>query len=129
MTETLDEAKRRAKREIDLGAGSVRGGVITAVRGQSETYMAKEAEARAYEADPLPDMANYPMIAAEVGITGADTDAVAAAIITKASEWKILAAAIEAVRLGKKQEVDACTTVAEVYAVEATVAAAWPSPA
>lgn len=127
MTETLNEAKRRAKREIDLGAGAVRGAVITTVRGQAETYMAKEQEARACMADVSPDSLNYPMLAAEIGITGADLMAVATAIATKADEWRALAAVVEAVRLGKKQEVDACLTVEEVYAVEATVAAAWPA--
>lgn len=127
MTETLDEAKRRAKREIDSGAGTIRGGVITAVRGQAETYMMKAQQARAWLADQTQPQEDYKMPCLEIGITGADMLEVCTKIVEMQDEWIAFGAAVEAVRLGKKQAVDACQTTEEVYAVEATVADAWPT--
>lgn len=125
--ESLSTAKKRAMREIDSGAGTLRGRVITSVRGQAETYLAKEAEARAWLADPLQDPAQFKLPCAEIGITGLDMLDVCTKIVAKADEWKTLAAAIEAVRLGKKQEVDAAQTLEDVYSIETTVADAWPT--
>ncbi len=67
------------------------------------------------------------MPCAEIGITGATMLEVCTNIIAKADEWYSIGAEIEAVRLGKKQEVEACTTVSQIYAVEETVANSWPS--
>lgn len=48
--------------------------MVTDLPGQS---MIKEAEARAFLADPAPDMANYPMLSAEVGISAPDVETLA----------------------------------------------------
>jgi len=121
---TIEQVQRGAKEDIDRVAGIMRGESITVAAGQAETYMAKEAEARAYVADSAPDPVNYPMLSAEIGITGADLTAVATVVIAKANEWKILAGAIESVRLGTKQLVDAATSTEEIEAINNSVV--WP---
>lgn len=123
----LTVIKRAAKEDIDRLAGVVRGEVASHGYGQEMTYLAKEAEARAWLADPLQDPTPFKLPCAEIGITGIDMLEVCTKIVAKSDEWRTLAAAIEAVRLGKKNEIDDATTVAEVEAIEATVADAWPT--
>ena len=124
MTE-LDAKKITAKSNIDRWAGHIRSDYISLGSGQDLAYLVKENDARVCLADPSPDATDYPMIAAEVGITGATLTDVATAVVTKANEWKIISGAIEAVRLGTKQAVDAATTEAEVDAVCAAIN--WPT--
>ena len=121
------DVKRNAKQAIDQKAGKLRSLVASHGYGQEMTYLAKEAEARAWLADPLQDPTPFKLPCAEIGITGIDMLEVCTKIVAKSDEWRTLAAAIEAVRLGKKNEIDAATTVAEVEAIEATVADAWPT--
>ncbi|WP_262694489.1 hypothetical protein [Kordiimonas aquimaris] len=124
MTETLDECKRRSKREIDQGAGTVRGRYITSVRGQSETYLIKEQQARAWLSDTSQEIELFKLPCAEIGITGTDMLDVCTKITQKADEWVALAAAVEAVRLGTKKQIDAATTVNEIEQINSSVM--WP---
>lgn len=78
--------------------------------------MAKEAEARAFIADPAPDLAGYPLILAETGITAPDAIGVAQIWLNLSGIWRGKAAALEAVRLSCQAAIDRSTTVADVDA-------------
>ena len=54
---------------VDAGAEAERGKYITSGAGQAMTYQQKAAEAKAFTEAETPDEADYPMLAAEVGIT------------------------------------------------------------
>ncbi len=121
----MDALRREAKSAVDWKAAKLRSWVGSHGYGQEMVYLAKELEARACVSDAAPDPARYPLLAAEISITGADLMGVALAVVAKADEWKVLAASIEAVRLSTKQLIDAASTAAETDAAVAT--ANWPT--
>lgn len=114
--EALAEAKQRARADLAAAVAEARAAYITTLPGQQMIYMAKEAEARAYVADPAPDLANYPLLSAEVGITAPDAWQLAQIWLALADLWRNAAAQIEAWRLGAAAAIDAAGTVAEVEA-------------
>ncbi|SEN77239.1 hypothetical protein SAMN04488103_107184 [Gemmobacter aquatilis] len=111
-TEALAEAKAQARAEIS----AARATMITTLPGQQMIYMAKEAEAARYIADPAPDLATYPLLAAEIGITAPDAWQLAQIWLAMADLWRQAAAGLEALRLGTAAAVAAAGTVAEVAA-------------
>lgn len=102
--------------KIDAEAGAVRLRYITDVPGQQLLYAHKESEARAYLAATDPDIADYPLIGADVQVTGATAAEVAQEIIGTAEAWTKIAALIEVARLGAKQAVSAAATREEKLA-------------
>ena len=64
----------------------------------------REAELLAEDADPQP--ADYPLLSAEIGITGPDLASVGVKILATANAWAQIAARIEAARLGAKRAID-----------------------
>lgn len=109
--------KTHARAELAAAIAAARTALITDLPGQSMIYLAKEAEARAWLADPAPDMAEYPMLSAEIGITAPDAQALAQIWLNMATLWRSAAATLEARRLTLTAAIDAATTVAEVEAV------------
>ncbi len=109
--------KTRARAEVAAALAAARTALITDLPGQSMIYLAKEAEARAWLADPAPDMADYPMLSAEIGLTAPDAQALAQIWLNMATLWRQAAATLEARRLTLSAAIDAATTVAEVEAV------------
>ena len=99
---SVADARKQAIAAINQHAGYVRTLFVTDLPGQQMIYLAKEAEAGAYLAEsPEPaSLGQYPLIAAEVGIT-ADT-ALELALYWQgtANQWRALAASIEQIRLG-----------------------------
>ncbi len=90
-------------------------------------YMEKRREAEAsLEAlataggQPV-DPAEFPLLAAELGITGSDLTAVAETVLSAARSWVNAAAAIEGARLKAKRNVDDARTAAEIDAVLAAI--------
>lgn len=122
--ETVDDLKLQAKLDIDLGAGAIRSRYITSVQGQAETYMIKEAEARKYLTETNPEPLNYPMLSAEVGITGPTISDVANIVAAKADEWYHMASLVEQVRLGTKKAIDEAETIEGLEAIMNSVP--WP---
>ena len=114
--EALAEAKSRAHAELAAAVAEARAAYITTLPGQQMIYMAKEAEARAYVADPAPDMATYPLLSAEIGITAPDAWQLAQIWLAMADLWRHAAARIEAWRLGVAAQIEAAATVGEVEA-------------
>lgn len=114
-----------AKKAVDAAAAQRRACRMTDGFGQEMLYLQKEAEARACVADAAPDAGAYPLLAAEVGITGATLAEVAVAIIIRADECRADVADIEAVRLSAKQQIDAALSAAEIETILAGIS--WPA--
>lgn len=115
--EALAAAKARAQADLAAAVAEARAAYITTLPGQQMIYLAKEAEARAYVAEPAPDLANYPLLSAEVGITAPDAWQLAQIWLALADLWRQAAAQIEAMRLGVAAQIEAAGTVEEVEAV------------
>lgn len=101
---------------IDAQAGAVRLRFISDSPGQALTYQRKEAEARAWVADPETPMASLPFLAAEVAATEADAAACAATIIAAADAWAQVGSTIEGCRIAAKRAVSAATNASDMAA-------------
>ncbi|MBW9072405.1 hypothetical protein [Agrobacterium deltaense] len=120
---TLNTIKTSTARGIDADAEAARLRYITGGSGQAMTYQQKAAEAAAALAATDPDPANYPLIVAEIGITAPTLLEVAAVIDGAYQQWRVVGAAIEALRLGGKAAVAAATTVEDA---QAAADITWP---
>jgi hypothetical protein len=69
-------------------------------------YQEKRREAERLAADSDPDPLDYPLLSAEIGITGPDLASVGVKILATANAWAQIAARIEATRLGAKRAID-----------------------
>ena len=128
LPDDLETAKARARQVIDEAAERVRARVVTPGAGQAMVYERKAQEAEALQEDPDPQSADYPILAASVGIEGATLADVAAVVIARRDAWRALAGQVEAVRLTAKQAVDAVEPGAGAVAAVAAVLKdlAWP---
>lgn len=109
--------------QIDAAAEAVRARYITPGSGQAMTYQAKATEAERLAADPAPDAATYPLLSAEIGVTG-DTLADVGAVVRAAhAQWQIMGGAIERARLAGKAAVMAAGDEAGARAAAEVV---WP---
>lgn len=110
----LAAAKSAAIASVNAWAGRERSRHITIAPGQDMIYLAKEAEALRYLADPDPAPADYPLICAEVGVTAPDAYQIAQIWAQMAALWRQVAAQIEAARLGAIAQIEAAQTEAAV---------------
>lgn len=115
---------------IDAEAERRRRQYITPGLGQALVYQRKGFEAlmfkqwRAVNPDLEPVISDYPLMAASIGSDGATLDDVASSVLLAESVWLAAAAAIEAVRLGGKASVAACTDAAQARLMAAAIV--WP---
>ncbi len=123
----LPSVKTALKASVDAQAETERLKYITAGAGQALTYMQKSDEARRYLAASEPNDNDYPLLAAEVGITATDMGGVATVILAAFSHWQQIGAAIEAARLGGKAAIESSETAPNAQA--AFDAIAWPAGA
>ncbi|WP_197322341.1 hypothetical protein, partial [Enterococcus faecium] len=87
----------------------------------------KVAEAQAFKAATNPKAADYPILSSEVGITAETLSEVADVVLAAFSLWQQIGAAIEAIRLGAKRDIDAAANEAAARAVVDAIE--WPQPA
>ncbi|MGF7173519.1 hypothetical protein [Azospirillum doebereinerae] len=126
--EEVAELKRRQAEAIAVvnqDAGKARARFITVAIGQEGTYIEKDREARAFQADPAPDPASYPYLSAEAEHTGQTITTIAALIVGTAAAWTPVNAQIEGLRQGALKTIrDASTpaAVATVFPID------WPAP-
>jgi len=113
----LVSLKDRLKRAIDEEAERQRLRWITPGAGQAMTYARKVEQAKAVLAAATPQPADFPMLAASIGIDGADLQAVAGTVLAMDAAWEQIGAAIEGARLGGKRAVDLADSVAAAEAV------------
>lgn len=121
--QTIEAARTEAIQKIDENAEAARLRYITGGSGQAMTYQQKAAEAAAALAATDPDPADYPLIVAEIGITAPTLLEVATVIDGAYQQWRVVGAAIEALRLGGKAAVAAAMTVEDV---QAAADISWP---
>jgi hypothetical protein len=121
ITKPLNTVKESSLVLIDSYAGLARQRYLTTVPGQDISYATKLEEAKAYIAAGYPsDASPYPWVALEAAATG-DTPAERADfILATANYWNTKGAEIEAARITGKQNVNAATTIAAVYAITQT---------
>ena len=125
----LAASKDHFKTLVDEDAESIRALFITRGQGQMMVYQEKHKEAIEIEGDPSPDATNYPLLAAEISIRGANVSEVGAAVRARAALWTGIAAQIETIRQTAKKNMDAATTPATVKAVyDAVDWSAIPTP-
>ncbi len=121
VADVPEDLRAEATATANRMAGAARGQFITDIPGQQMIYQAKEAEARAYAADPDPDLSAYPLIAAEVGITAPDAWGVAQVWLNMAALWTATAAALEAARLTATAAIAEAGTMATIDAALAAL--------
>ncbi|PZR94181.1 MAG: hypothetical protein DI537_08815 [Stutzerimonas stutzeri] len=119
---TLEAVKRHLKAAIDAQAEVQRLRWITPGSGQAMTYARKVEEAKAVQSAAEPDPADYPLLAASIGIDGDDVEAVAVTVLAMDAAWAQIGVAIEAARLGAKKAVDNSVDVETALAIGAE----WP---
>jgi hypothetical protein len=68
------------------------------------------------------DPAQFPLLAAEIGITAVDLQGVAQAVMSTALAWTQVAAAIESTRLKAKRDIAETNSAAEIDAILSAVA-------
>lgn len=117
LADDLAAAKAAAIAQVNAWAGRERARHITIAPGQDMIYLAKEAEALRYLADPDPAPADYPLICAEVGVTAPDAYQIAQIWAQMAALWRQVAAQIETARLGTIAQIEAAQTEAAVSAI------------
>lgn len=119
----LDDLRAQALSKVDREAEAQRLRHITPGAGQALVYEQKRAEAQRMENDPDPVASNYPLLAAEVGITAPTLAEVGSKVRELSAAWLATAAAIEAARLGAKVAIGAAATPPEIRAASEVV---WP---
>ena len=115
----LQDIKLAALSTVDAGIGAVRLRYITEIPGQQMTYQAKEAEALAFTALPVPpvDLTDFPYIAAEAAALGVTAVEVANTYIDMSEAWRTKGVELEALRIGTKEAIKAALDPAAVAAV------------
>ncbi|MEM6374138.1 MAG: hypothetical protein AAF727_15365 [Pseudomonadota bacterium] len=115
----LADAKLAAVSEINRQAGLVRQQFVTESPALQMIYLRKETEARDYldlAAAPA-DLTDFPMMAAEVGITAATATDLATLWRDQADFWVGKAAQIEGIRAAAFAQVEAATTTTAIDAL------------
>lgn len=95
----------------------LRSQLITDLPGQDMIYLAKESEARAWVADPSPDLAAYPLLAAEAGLTAPNADQLAQLWLNMAALWRAAAAQLEGLRMSMQAAIAAAPTAEELASI------------
>lgn len=108
--------RRWAAEEIDAAAGRARSRYLTTVPGQEATYTAKYAQAQAYIAAAYPaDTTPYPWVAQEASRTGMTPAQAADRIKITGDAWaNVIGPAIEGLRIGGKDGLEARLTIPDV---------------
>lgn len=110
----LGRQRAEAIRDVNFAVGEARKAFITAIPGQEMVYQAKEAEAKAYIASPPATLDDFPLLAAEVGITAPTAYELAQLWLNMAAQWRGIAAQLETLRLGTIGAIEDAETRAEI---------------
>lgn len=121
--QVLAEAKAQALTAINAAVAATRSTFITDLPGQEMIYLGKEAEARRWLAAPTPDLADYPFLTAEVGISAPTAQDLATLWVTLGAQWRAVAALIEGLRLTATAAVAAALTPQEAEAAASVIPA------
>ena len=117
LTAELGHYRKVALTEVSLLVGEIRQRYITIIPGQEMIYQAKEAEARLWLQTQPEDLTDFPLLAAEVGITAPTAFELAQLWLNLAVMWKSVAAQLETLRLQTGAAIAAAGSAAEIEAV------------
>ena len=112
----LETARASARARLAAAISDARTAMITLLPGQEMIYLAKEAEARDWLAADDPDLADYTLLAAEVGITAPTAGELAQLWLNMGALWRGAAARLEALRMTVCAAIAAAETPEEVAA-------------
>ena len=121
---SLNELKIELRRHVDEAAEHERLKYITAGAGQAMTYAQKAEEARRCLDAAGPDPEDYPLLAAEIGITASTLVGVAQVVATANAQWLQIGAAIEAARLSTKKAISEAETIEQAQTAASSIV--WP---
>lgn len=113
-SETLENIRATKYKEVNDYITAARASVITIIPGQEMIYQAKEAEANRWVSEETPNIEEYPLLAAEIGITAPDADSLAQLWLNMAYYWRLMAAQLEAQRLTINAQIANATTIQEL---------------
>lgn len=116
MVDALMNAKRAARDRVNAAAGRARLALVTDIPGQQAIYQAKEAEARAWMAALPLTLTDYPLLAAEVGITAPNAAQLAQLWLNMGHMFRAAAAQSEGARMTALAAIDAAKTPEELHA-------------
>ncbi len=123
--ERLDQAKLDAAETVLRAVKVARLRYITDLPGQEAIYQEKRDEASRYISEGRPsDLFDYPMLAAEAGVTAPTASDLADMWIALNMQWKEVAAKLEKNRMTAIKAVEAATDRAEIDAALETLNAA-----
>ena len=122
--ELVADARLRGARSVDALAARERSKHFSDGIGLDYVEQQRFAEAVAIENDGTPTNGEYPLLAAEIGITANDLVNVGAAVRTERATLLASLAAIETVRRTKRAAVAAAATPAAVDTILAAIT--WP---
>lgn len=109
--------KSHAINFVNSEAERERGKFITPGDGQMMTYMEKIDQARSCLLTGSQVAENYPMLAAEVGITGTTLDEVATIVVSAYDRWLAVGSKIEATRRAANVAIESAGTRETVLSV------------
>lgn len=117
-TAALARLQKAAAAERALSQTPGKAGIYASKRDEAERWIAFRGATKPLPV-PVPSAADYPFLAAEVGLSGANADAVANLWKTKADLWNnVTAPLIEHRYMAAKGAVDTATTPAAIDAVK-----------
>lgn len=117
----LESARSAGLASIQAAIAAVRAPFVTDLPGQEMIYQRKEAEARAWLADPAPDLAHYPFLAREIGITAPTAHELAQIWLNMAAMLTAQGSVLEGLRQSANAAVAAAASATEIDAIVATV--------
>lgn len=122
VADALNRAKDAGVDRVNDAIGDIRLKYVTDIPGQQTIYTEKQDEAQAYlAANPAPaTLADYPLLAAEVGVTAPTAYQLAQVWANKAQLFKQVAAITERLRMQSGGAIAAATTEAGVDAAVQT---------
>ena len=117
VLELTVELRQKCKDTLNGRAESLRSKFVTLGSGQAMTYLAKQQEAEKYlvavAAGQTPSGEDFPLLSAELGLSGASLQEVASKIRSKADQWQGVSTLIEKRRHEKLAEIERATTLDE----------------
>jgi hypothetical protein len=110
----LAVAKAEVVARVNEAVTTARRLYLPELPGQEMIYMAKETEALRYLSLPEPDLSEYPLLAAEVGLTAPSAHELAQIWANMGALWRQAAAQIEAMRMTALIAIDAAQNEADL---------------
>lgn len=126
VAQDLESFKLNALQRINQAVGEIRRLYVTDIPGQEALYLMKQSEAIDWVASDNPQPEQFPLISAEIGVTGETGNEVAQIYLNLAAIYTQTIAQLETIRLGHIDMVESAETVEQVEtAVDSFLQTAW----